>query len=67
MAVVEYELKSAMHQSKITLKDVSDKLGIPYGTLSCQINGFTPMSSETRKAIVKIIEEKNSINNLEND
>ncbi len=57
----EFELKEAMRLAGVRVLDVCERVQRPYGTLSSWLNGFSPLPSDVRREIMRMIEEKRSM------
>lgn len=53
----EVSIKKRIHEAKLTILKVANTLNMPYGTLASQLNGFSPLNPEVRRAIEKLITE----------
>lgn len=50
-------LKQKIRESDLTILKISNRIGIPYGTLNAQLNGYCPLPYSTRRSIEKLISE----------
>jgi hypothetical protein len=53
----EHSIKKRIREAKLTVLKVADALKMPYGTLASQLNGFSPLTSDTRRRIEQVINE----------
>jgi len=50
-------IKEQINHSRLSRKEIADRLGISYFTLSNKLNGFAPFSLEEERAIKSLISE----------
>lgn len=56
--IVENELKKRIRRAGITQKDISQRLKVPYSTVSSWLNGFAPLPENIRQKIEQMINDE---------
>jgi len=55
MPLPEKMLKEKIHKSNLSVRQVSDCICRPYGTVACWLNGFAPLPDVYRRKIEDVI------------